>query len=112
MDEHRLNKILEAHEEYRKITDPWFDRLPMDINMVFIDNDYVNALAVYKDKLLQLVVDDRVMLEELYWFMDECEPVGDFNKIWTKNADGQEKVYVINDRQDFINYLKEQYVIT
>ena len=81
--------------------DKYLQSIPSDINSVFFDNTYVNALQMQKDMLINLVFGD--MTDDVSWFLYEFE-AGKSPGPHCITADGTE--YFYHTDEDYYKYLE------
>ena len=65
-------ELLKNLRELQKVEDAYFDSLPRDISMAFIENGYTEALYKANALLMQEAFGD--LAEEVGWFMYEWKP--------------------------------------
>lgn len=55
-----MNKpeLLNYLKSQQQIQDAWWDKLPLDINMAFTDNDYVDSLYASQQELMKVAFGD------------------------------------------------------
>lgn len=76
--------------------DAYFDKLPADINMAFIDNYYVNNLLFERDILIDAVFGEHA--EAVSWFFYEWKPG---MKVYADMAEAE-----INSIDEYIDWMK------
>lgn len=78
------------------IRDEYFKKLPADICMAFIDNEYVNNVTQERDMMLRLLFDEHA--EAIEWFLYEWRPGSEvgFDTVVTK----------INNIDEYIDFMK------
>jgi len=71
MNEQLINVVRKLRELDNQ-GDKYIQTIPSDINSVFFDNIYVNALDMQKNILIESLFGD--MAEDVKWFLYEFEP--------------------------------------
>ena len=94
-----MNKEKIFRELYSNMVkrDEYFDRLPSDINVAFIDNEYVNNLSMERDMLLKIIFGEHT--EAVEWFLYEWKPGFEVGCLGV--------CVPIHNIDDYINYMKE-----
>ena len=96
---HLLSEIIRLDKE----GDAWLETVPSAIRDSFYDNGYTETF--YKQKELMLKFIFKNLYEEIFWFLY------DWRKGFTiTNKDGKE--YIINNLDDFVQYLSEEGLVT
>ena len=73
--------------------DEYFDTIPQDINMAFVDNRYVDNLLHERDMLIRLIFGDQS--EAIEWFLYEWRPGFEVDGVKINNID------------EYIDYMKK-----
>jgi hypothetical protein len=69
-----------------QVRDGYFNQIPVDIRMSYVDNGYTNNLLQERDMLIKLIFGEHT--EAIEWFLYEWKPGmevgydGDMTKIW------------------------------
>lgn len=92
-----LKKYLELYEHGNR----WLDQVPHQVRSSFFDNPYCNSLNSINDLLLEECFSEDIV-EEILWYL-----YGRGNDIKIEIGD---KVYHIDNVNNFISYLQDQYV--
>ena len=83
--------------------DAWLETINSQVRDSFYDNGYTNILYKQREMLLKFIF--KNLYEEVYWF------VYDWREGFTiTNKDGKD--YIINNLDDFIQYLSEEGLVT
>lgn len=96
-----LIKIIDIRENEMLICDKWLESLPNEISTAFFDNTYVNTILNSAMDLFKLHFDNDTLYSDVEWFLYEWQPGFDIRV--------NDKEYVINNKADYISYLKENY---
>lgn len=77
--------------------DEYFDTIPRDINMAFVQNEYVDNLLHERDMLIRLIFGDQS--EAIEWFLYEWRPGFEVGCLGV--------CVPINNIDDYIDYMKK-----
>lgn len=106
MDVVKFKKIIKQLKEDQSRADAWIYRIPIEIRDAFFDNPYVNSLYSSNTFLLSMVFEDEPSLkDELDWFLYDWSAT---KSISLRTIKANDEVYVINNDDDFCNYLIAQ----
>lgn len=102
MERQKFKELMLKLKKYEAAADAWLDTVPREINSVFFDNPYVDALQHTKDILLDSLF-EKPLCDEVDWFLYE----------WAENKDEALRTitypngtkYIINNVNDFVEYL-------
>lgn len=83
------------------IREEYFDRLPQDICMAFIDNEYVNNLLHERDMLIRLIFGEHS--DSIEWFLYEWNP----DSCREYDVEYQGKRAKIKNIDEYISWMKE-----
>ena len=98
-----VKKLIQNIQEQRKVGYDWLNNINYQIRTVFFDNSYTESLHKQVDLLMRATFKD--IYEEVYWF------IMDWREGFTiTNKDGKD--YIINNLDDFIQYLSEEGLVT
>lgn len=98
-----VKKLIQNIQEQRKVGNDWLDNINYQIRTVFFDNSYTDSLHKQVDLLMRSTFKD--IYEEVDWF------IMDWKAGFTiTNKDGKD--YIINNLDDFIQYLSEEGLVT
>lgn len=89
-------------KKYDAKAEAWLDTVPREINSVFFDNPYVDALQHTKDLLLTTLF-DKPLRDEVGWFLYEWSEEKDVSLRTITYPNGSK--YIINTLDDFVDYL-------
>lgn len=93
-----MNKELIFRELYKNQLkrDEYFDKLPRDINMFVIDNQFTNNVLQERDMLIRLIFGEHA--DAVEWFLYEWKPGAEvgFDTVVVK----------INNIDEYIEYMK------
>jgi hypothetical protein len=108
MNKNEFKSLIKRLVKEYHLGDTWLDTIPSDINSVFFDNPYVDSLHRTNTLLMQALFDDA-LLQEVQWFIHEWRADNDVSLRTITFPDGS--TCVINDVDDFVDYLvKEGYL--
>lgn len=96
--------IIELHNHHLRGS-RWLDTVPPEINSVFFDNTYVDSLQQCLEIMMKAHFSDE-LLQELQWFLyewDKDHPIALRTITFPDNT-----TYIINNVQDYIEYLQRQ----
>lgn len=96
-------QLLTTLKQLDKVGSAWLDTVPADINSVFYDNAYVDALQRAKDTALQAVFRSPGANDEISWFLYEWDANKDVSLRTITYVDGTTDI--INTVQEFAVYL-------
>ena len=98
-----VKKLIQNIQEQRKVGYDWLNNINYQIRTVFFDNSYTESLHKQVDLLMRATFKD--IYEEVYWF------IMDWREGFTiTNKDGKD--YIINNLDDFVQYLSEEGLVT
>ena len=90
--------ILKTEDEKREV---WISTLPWSLREAFFDNEYVASLHGIISNLLEVLLPNECLEDDVNWFIFEWRP--GFTILVA------DKIYVINDIDDYFEYIKEVY---
>jgi len=90
--------ILKTEDEKREV---WISTLPWSLREAFFDNEYVSSLHGTISHLMEALLSSELLEDDVNWFIFEWRP-GFTILVADKN-------YVINDIDDYFEYIKEVY---
>jgi hypothetical protein len=102
IQQQKFKELMLQLKNYEAKADAWLDTVPREINSVFFDNPYVDALHHTKDVLLSALF-DKPLRDEVDWFLYEWAEDKDVSLRTISYPSGP--TYVINTLDDFVNYL-------
>jgi hypothetical protein len=103
MQKQKFKELMCRLKKYDAKADAWLDTVPPEINSVFFDNPYVDALQHTKDLLLETLF-EKPLIDEVIWFLYEWAEDKDVSLRTITYPDGRK--FVINNLDDFVNYLQ------
>lgn len=98
-----VKKLIQNIQIQKKIGNDWLDNINSEIRTVFFDNSYVESLHNQVQLLMKQTF--KNIYEEVDWFLYDWRP-----GFTITNKDGKD--YVINNLDDFIQYLSEEGHVT
>jgi hypothetical protein len=102
MNRNKFRPLIEELQSQYQRGDAWIDTVPLEINSVFFDNTYVNSLNSSNTTLMRALF-EGALLQEVEWFLYEWHADKPVEQRTITYPDG--KTFVINDLNDFVNYL-------
>lgn len=87
---------------FRNIGDAWLQTIPSEIRSPFYENPYTNNILMGHDTLLNFALGD--LTDDVMWFLYDWRP-GFSIKV-------DEKEYIINDLDDYIQYLEAENLVS
>jgi hypothetical protein len=102
MERLKFKALMSKLKKYEADADAWLDTVPREVNSVFFDNPYVDALQHTKDTLLDSLF-EKPLCDEVDWFLYEWAADKDVALRTITYPNGSK--YVINSVDDFVEYL-------
>ena len=109
MEQQKFKNLIIELKKYDESANAWLDSIPREINSVFFDNPYVDSLQHTKELLLASLF-DKPLIDEVEWFLYEWSENKDESLRTITYPDGSK--YVINNVDDFVQYLKAEGQVT
>jgi hypothetical protein len=109
MERQKFKELMCQLKKYDAKADAWLDRVPQEINSVFFDNPYVDALQHTKELLLTTLF-DKPLRDEVDWFLYEWSEEKDVSLRTITYPNGSK--YIINTLDDFVDYLVADGMLT
>lgn len=109
MNRNQFKPLLEELQHQYQRGDAWLDTIPGDINQVFFDNTFVDSLQKSNTTLMKALF-DKTLLQEVEWFLYEWQADKPKELRTITFPDGS--TYVINDLNDFVEYLIKDGLLT
>jgi hypothetical protein len=91
-----FRKVLEDNLSCKEINIKYIDSIPKDIVSAFFDNEYVNNIAITAENTLIILLGPD-LYDEYTWFVWDWKP--------GYTIEIQDNKYIINNIDDFMEYL-------
>jgi hypothetical protein len=108
MTGHDLEALLKCIVDNNKRGQKWLDTVPSEINSVFFDNPYVDAVQGNFDLLLKTLFKGDIQ-EEIEWFLYEWDETREEVYRTITYSDGT--VAIIGNVEDFVKHLRNQQLV-